>query len=458
MNETTLRSGGPACPIAKIEDATFARITRRIIPLVFIAYLLAYLDRINIGYAQLQMKSALDFSDAVYGFGAGVFFISYLLLEIPSNLLFERIGARLSFLRIMVLWGAASVAMMFVRTPMHFYILRFLLGVFEAGFFPGVILYLSYWYPSAQRAKVTGLFLFSLPVAGVLGGPLSGWVLGNMNGLGGLGGWQWLFLLEGLPSIVFGIVWYYLSSNGPNDARWLSAEEKQIVTASLSADEAASTGHGRLKDAFADKRVYVLGMIFFTNFCGVYTFSFWLPTIIKSMGVSDVAHIGALSLIPYAFGALGMLLISRSSDVSRERRLHIALPSIVGALALSGSTVISTSLTLSLIMLCVAAFSIMGAATAFWAVPPTYLTNKARAPGIALISSLGALGGFVSPTLIGIVRTYTGSLTNGLYFMSFLLCVGALMALVALPADALRVGRLPDSKGEPLPHTDGLAG
>jgi MFS family permease len=458
MNEATQQSHGPISPIATNEEATFARITRRIIPLVFIAYLLAYLDRINIGYAQLQMKNALDFSDAVYGFGAGVFFISYLLLEIPSNLLFERIGARLSFLRIMVLWGAASAAMMFVRTPLHFYILRFLLGVFEAGFFPGVILYLSYWYPSARRAKVTGLFLFSLPVAGVLGGPLSGWILGHMNGVAGLGGWQWLFLVEGLPSIAFGIVWYCLSSNGPNDASWLSAEEKQIVTASLSADEPASAGHGHLKDAFADKRVYILGLIFFTNFCGVYTFSFWLPTIIKSIGVSDVAHIGVLSLIPYAFGALGMLLISRSSDAFRERRLHIALPSVVGAIALSASTLVSTSLTLSLSLLCIAAFSIMGAATAFWAVPPTYLTNKARAPGIALISSLGALGGFVSPTLIGVVRTYTGSLTNGLYFMSVLLCVGALFALVALPADVLRVGRLPVGKAEALPHTDGLAG
>lgn len=458
MNEVTQISGGPTSPNAISEDATFARITRRIIPLVFIAYLLAYLDRINIGYAQLQMKTALDFSDAVYGFGAGVFFISYLFLEVPSNLLFERIGARLSFLRIMVLWGAASAAMMFVRTPTHFYILRFLLGVFEAGFFPGVILYLSYWYPSARRAKVTGLFLFSLPVAGVLGGPLSGFILSKMDGLAGLGGWQWLFLVEGLPSIAFGVVWYCLSSNRPSDAKWLSAEEKQVVTESLAADENASAGHGRLRDAFADKRVYILGLIFFTNFCGVYTFSFWLPTIIKSIGVTDVSRIGTLSLIPYAFGAIGMLLISRSSDAFRERRIHIALPSIVGAIALSASTMVATSLTLSLVLLCIAAFSIMGAATAFWAVPPTYLTSKARAPGIALISSLGALGGFASPTLIGVVRTYTGSLTNGLYFMSFLLCIGAALAMLALPADALRVGLLRDKGNKAHPDTDGLVG
>lgn len=430
---------------ANPEDATFSLITRRIIPLVFIAYLLAYLDRINVGYAQLQMQSALGFSDIVYGVGAGVFFISYLLMEVPSNMLFERIGARLTFLRIMVLWGLTSAAMMFVQTPLQFYALRFLLGIFEAGFFPGVILYLSYWYPSARRARITGLFLFSLPVAGVLGGPLSGWILSHMNGVYGLGGWQWLFLLEGLPSVAFGIVWYCLSSNGPQDAPWLSTAQKQLVAASLAADQPAGKDHGRLKDAFADKRVYVLGLIFFSNFCGVYTFSFWLPTIIKSLGVIDVGRIGALSLIPYVFGAIGMLLLSRSSDAFRERRLHIALPSIAGALALSASTLLPASLTLSLIMLSLAAFGIMGSAAVFWAVPPTYLSHKARAPGIALISSIGALGGFVSPTLIGIVKSYTGSLTYGLYFMSAVLCAGAVLACCALPSAALRVGKVADS-------------
>ena len=433
-----------AAPSSQIEqDAVFTKVIWRLMPMIFVAYLLAYLDRINVGYAQLQMKTALDFSDAVYGFGAGLFFLSYLLLEVPSNMLFERFGARMAIMRIMVLWGITSAAMMFVQTPMQFYGLRFLLGVFEAGMFPGILLYLTYWFPSARRGKATGLFLFSLPVAGVLGGPLSGWIMTHFDGLSGLGGWQWLFLLEGLPSIVFGVVWYFVAANGPRDAKWLSREDKSIVIEALEADGPVSSAHGGFRDAFKNPRVYLLGLIFFTNFCGVYTFSFWLPTIVKSMGVTDLTTVGSLTLIPYAFGALGMLFIGRSSDAFQERRLHIVVPTIVGAVALSSSTLIASSLVLSIVLLCIAAFGILGSASAFWAVPPTYLTGKTRPAGIALVSSIGAFGGFISPALIGAVKTHTGSLDNGLYFMTLLLCIGALLAVVALPASMLRVGTGP---------------
>jgi D-galactonate transporter len=422
------------------EDRVFAKIIWRLMPLIFVAYSLAYLDRINVGYAQLQMKTALSFSDAVYGLGAGLFFLSYLTLEIPSNMLFARFGARATITRIMVLWGAASTAMMFVQTPVQFYVLRFLLGAFEAGLFPGILLYLTYWFPSARRGKATGLFLFALPVAGVLGGPLSGWIMTHLAGVGGLDGWQWLFLLQGLPSVAYGAVWYAFAANSPNQAKWLNTEEKSIVSRAF-ADDAEHPHHDGLREAFANPRVYILGLIFFTNFCGVYTFSFWLPTIIKSLGVSDLSTVGWLSLIPYAFGALGMLLIGLSSDRLRERRLHIAVPTLVGAAALSASMVIGSSLTLSIVLLCVAAFGILGSASAFWAAPPTYLTGKARPAGIALVSAIGAFGGFISPTLIGYVKTMTGSLNDGLYFMTVLLCVGAILALAALPSEMMRVGR-----------------
>ena len=433
-----------AAPFSQTEeDNVFSRIVWRLMPLIFFAYLLAYLDRINVGYAQLQMKTALNFSDAVYGFGAGLFFLSYLLLEVPSNMLFERVGARMTIMRIMVLWGAASAAMMFVQTPVQFYALRFLLGAFEAGMFPGILLYLTYWFPSARRGKATGLFLFSLPVAGVIGGPLSGFIMSHLDGVGGLGGWQWLFLLEGLPSIVYGVVWFIVAANGPGDAKWLSGEEKRIVTVALAADGPVSVGHSGFSEAFANPRVYILGLIFFTNFCGVYTFSFWLPTIVKSLGVTDLTILGWLTLIPYAFGALGMLLIGRSSDAQQERRLHIVVPTVIGGLALSTTTFVASSFALSMVLLCVAAFGILGSASAFWAVPPTYLTGNARPAGIALVSAIGAFGGWLSPTLLGAVKTYTGSLNVGLYFMTLLLCIGAVLALVALPADMMRVGTDP---------------
>lgn len=431
------------------EDRVYKKITRRVIPIIFIAYLFAFLDRINIGYAQLQMKEALGFSDAVYGFGAGVFFISYLLLEVPSNILFERVGARLTFLRIMVLWGLVSAGTMFVSTPLQFYVLRFLLGAFEAGFFPGIILYLTYWYPSARRGRVTGQFLFAMPVAGVLGGPLSGWIMSHMDGVASLGGWQWCFLLEGLPTVALGVLCYFMLANKPDDAKWLNAREKSIVVSGLAADRVQDAGHGRLRDAFVDPRIYAIALIYFTNACGAYTFSFWLPTMIKALGVQHIGHIGWYSMLPYAFGAAGMLLLPRSSDRLRERRWHIALANVIGALTLAASTLTGDSLLISLAMLCVSLFFVFGSGAVFWTIPPTYLSGKAVAPGIAVISSLGILGGLISPTLIGVVKTQTGNLNNGLYVMAGVLVLGAVISVTCLSSRAVRVGIV--ASGDPGP-------
>src|SRR6185295_5190147 len=303
-------------------------------PILLIAYMIAYLDRINIGYAQLQMKQTLPFGDAVYGIGAGIFFLGYFLFEVPSNLLLERIGARKTLLRIMVLWGITAASMMFVSTPMQFYVARFLLGVFEAGFFPGIILYLTYWYPSARRAAVTGQFMFAVPVAGIVGGPLSAWIMTSFDNVAGLAGWRWIFLIEGLPTVLLGIACFLLLRDKPADAPWLAPDEKALIQANLSAD-ANAPGHGHgvsVLRLLADAQIWVLAFIYFACACASYSFTFWLPEMIKGIGIEDVTQNGWWSALAYAVGGVGVLLITRSSDHRRERRWHVGGSLILAAL------------------------------------------------------------------------------------------------------------------------------
>ena len=427
------------------EDAIYAKITWRVMPIILFAYILAFLDRINVGYTQLQMKQDLAFSDAVYGLGAGLFFITYLLFEVPSNLWLEKIGARLTFLRIMVLWGLASAATAFVTEPWHFYTIRLLLGVFEAGFFPGVILYLTYWYPSHRRGAVTGLFLFGMPITGVIGGPLSGMIMGGMEGVGGWHGWQWVFVLEGIPTVLVGVLVYFALANKPSEAKWLSGREKEVVRQVMEADHRSdpqSHHHGRLKAALTDPRTFVLAFVYFCCACAVYTLTFWLPTILKGLGVASVSSIGWYTAVPYAFGALGIILLSRSSDRLKERRWHVASTLIVGSTALYATTFLGGAFVPTMILLCVAAFFIFGCAL-FWSIPPTYLSREAAATGIAVISSLGILGGFVSPALIGWIKSLTGSINMGLAAITALIIVGGLTVLIAVPKSAVRVGAAP---------------
>lgn len=425
------------------EDRIYSKISWRIVPLILLAYVLAFLDRINVGYVKLQMQEDLGFSSAVYGLGAGLFFITYILLEVPSNVLMERIGARLTFLRIMVLWGLTTAATMFVTEAWHFYTLRLLLGAFEAGFFPGVILYLTYWYPSHRRGRVTGLFLFGMPLTGIIGGPISGMIMSGMAGVNGWAGWQWVFLLEGLPIVFVGLAVYFLLPNKPADAKWLSEDEKDVVTAVMAADRKGqtSTGHGHLRAAFGDPKTFVLAFIYFTCACAVYTVTFWLPTMIQALGVESVNAIGWYTAIPYLFGGAGILLMSWSSDYFRERRWHVASTLIVGGIALYLTTFVAGQFLPSMMLLCVAAFFIFACAL-FWAIPPTYLSAEAAAAGIAVISSIGIFGGFLSPTLIGTLIDWTGSMNAGLAVMTAIIVSGGLVVL-ALPAKALRVGGAP---------------
>lgn len=414
--------------------AVFKTITRKIIPFLFLCYVVSFLDRINIGFAQIQMKHDLAFSDAIYGLGAGIFFVGYFLFEVPSNMLLERIGARRTFTRIMVCWGAISAGMMFVSAPWQFYTLRFLLGAFEAGFFPGIVLYLTYWYPSARRATVVSWFFAGVAIAGLIGGLISGWIMKGMDGTAGLFGWQWMFVIEGLPACFLGVVAYFYLVDGPMHAKWLSSEQKTWLLKTLELDRAQSSSEkaaGSFSAALRSLKVYLLAFIYFTLAAGSFAISFWVPTLIRESGVRDVLSVGLYSAIPYGIGALGIVLIARRSDAQVERRWHFIVCALVAAAALSLLTVRPGSLGIMLAVLTCAVIFIYAAIPIFWAIPPAHLRGSAAAGGIALISSLGQLGGFVSPYLIGLIKTHTGKIDNGLYVMSVLLVLGALTVYLA---------------------------
>lgn len=427
-----------------IEKRTLRKISWRIVPFIMLLYFVAYIDRVNIGFAALTMKADLGFTASILGFGAGIFFWGYFLFEVPSNIVLHKVGARLWIARVMVTWGIISAAMAFVQGTTSFYIIRFLLGAAEAGFFPGIILYLTYWYPSQRRGRVTGLFLFGMPITGVLGGPLSGLIMSHMEGLGGMHGWQWLFLVEGLPTVLLGVLLYRMLPDRPSHARWLNDAGKRLVQSVLDADQQGNphSGHqrGKLVAALTDAKTYVLAFVYFCCACAVYTVTFWLPTMIKGLGIAPIATIGFYTAVPYIFGALGVLVISRSSDRFRERRWHVGGTLALGAAALASTSFLAADVVPVMVLLCIASFFIFGGGSLFWSIPPTYLGRDAAAAGIAVISSLGILGGFVSPTLIGWIKSVTGSIQMGLLALTALVVLGGLTILIGLPKSAVRVG------------------
>ncbi|WP_423200411.1 Tartrate transporter [Cupriavidus sp. H19C3] len=416
---------------------TYAKVTLRIIPFLFICYVFAYLDRVNIGFAALQMKQDLSFSDAVYGLGAGIFFLGYFLFEVPSNLLLEKIGARKTLMRIMVVWGCISASFAVITTPMQFYVARFLLGAFEAGFFPGIVLYLTYWYPPAMRGKIITLFMSAIAVSGVIGGPLSGWIMAHLSGASGLAGWQWLFLIEAVPSIILGVLVMFVLSDKPADARWLTAREKALVVHEVGGIAAHGHGHSFMQ-TLRDPRLYALSMIYFTIAAGLYIISFWLPEMVRGFHVTDPFRIGVLTAIPYVVACVGMVLVGKHSDKTGERRWHVALGMIVAALGLVAVTFVHGSLVVALLVFSITTVGILTAMPLFWTIPTSYLSSSGAAGGIAVINSIGLIGGFASPSVLGWVKVTTGSLDNGLYTFALALVLGAILLLAAMPRRLLQ--------------------
>ncbi|WP_423199934.1 MULTISPECIES: MFS transporter [unclassified Cupriavidus] len=417
-----------ATPTAGAEEraALYRKINFRLLPFLLICYLFAYLDRVNVGFAKLQMQGDLGFSDAAYGVGAGIFFIGYVLFEIPSNLMLPRVGARKTFSRILVLWGITSACMLFVRDVPTFYAMRFLLGVFEAGFAPGMIYYLSCWYGPQRMARAIAIVFLAGPIGGILGAPVSAWLMTALAGTGNLAGWQWMFLVEGLPCIVLGVLAWKLIPNRPEEASWLSARERQLLAVELGPQ--AAHGHSFLAVA-RDLRVYVLAFAYFCIIAAIYAISFWLPTIIKAQGIDDLVQLGWYAAVPYLAAAFGMYYMGRRSDRLGERRFHCALPALLAGAMLAASTLADGHLYLSLALLTVATMGLWMAYTVFWAIPPEYIKGPAAAGGIALINTIGLSGGFWGPALIGWAKTATGNLHLGVLMMAALPLVAALIIL-----------------------------
>jgi ACS family tartrate transporter-like MFS transporter len=414
---------------SELETSTIRAISWRLIPFLVLAYFFSYLDRVNLGFAALTMNAELKFSPTIFAWGAGIFFIGYFIFEVPSNLALEKFGASRWIARIMVTWGIISALMSLVSGEWSFYILRFLLGVAEAGFFPGIILYLTYWYPAEYRARFLAAFAIAVPVSTVIGAPVSGLLLG-LDGAMGFKGWQWLFIIEGVPSILLGIVtWFYLTDR-PEHASWLSAEQKAWLAARLDAEIAAKQAakHLTLSEALSSPKVIMLSLVYFGFVGALYGMQFWLPQIVKAFGLTN-AQTGFVTAIPYVFGTIAMILWARHSDASRERVLHVGAPLLLTALALAASSYIADPV-MTMVVLTVAAIGVFCTFGVFWTLPTAWLSGTAAAGAIALINSIGNLAGFGGPYLIGWVKEATGSTSTGLLVLAVLPLIGGLLVFL----------------------------
>ena len=410
---------------SEFENATYRKVTRRLIPFLVLCYVISYLDRINVGFAKLQMLSDLGFSETIFGLGAGIFFIGYFFFEVPSNIIMHRVGARVWIARIMVTWGLVSAATLLVKTPWEFYGVRFLLGLAEAGFFPGIILYLTYWYPAHRRARMVATFMVAIPLSGIVGGPISGFIMQYLAGHSGWPGWKWLFLLEALPALLIGIATIFYLDSGIRRAKWLTEEEKQLLEGNIAADSREKVEHPSVLAVFLDRRVWLMCWIFFSCAMGQYALTFWMPTLIKTAGIRSVLNIGLVTAIPYLATAVTMVLVGSSADRHRERRWHLAIPMVIGAAGLILSVLAGTQTVLAVFFLSIAAAGVITSAPLFWSLPTAFLSGAAAAAGIAAINSVGNLAGFVSPYMVGWLKDLTHSDTDAMLCLTLILVVGA---------------------------------
>ncbi|WP_308925375.1 MFS transporter [Janthinobacterium sp. J1-1] len=420
-------------------NAVYRKVLWRIMPFLMLCYIVAFIDRANIGFAKLHFVTDLGFNDAIYGIGAGIFYVGYILFEVPSNMVLHKNGVRQTLLRIMVLWGLFSAGMAFMQTSTHFYVMRFLLGAAEAGMFPGMLLYLTYWVPLNRRARFNALFTASIPLAGMLGGPLSGWLMHTFEGVAGMKGWQWMFIVEGLPACALGLVAYFYLQDGPASAKWLTPAQKNIITEDLAKSVSVKKNGSEhsYMDAIRDPKLYWLsgmGIAVLVSTGGVF---FWLPTIIRKSGIDNVMTIGILSVIPFLIALIVQYLNARHSDRTGERRWHVAIPAFCAAIGWASLPSVQGNVPLSLLMLTLATAGTLGLTGPFWTLPSSFLSGKAAAGGIALLSTFAGLGSVFSPMLVGWLSSTTGSLAMGQYYFAALMLFGAVTLLIGVKPEAL---------------------
>lgn len=414
-------------------DALYKRVYWRLIPLLILCFIVAYYDRVNISFAKLQMQDELKFSDTVYGLGASLFFVGYILFEVPSNVILHRVGARKWIARIMVSWGVASALMMFVATPFQFYAMRFIVGAMEAGFLPGVVFYFTYWFPPRRRARANSLFMTAISLAGVTGGPLAGWIMTRFAGMNGWSGWQWLFLLEGIPAVLLGFVVFFFLDDRPALAGWLSESEKRTIEADIAANESVAPAQHSLMRAFSDPRALFLSGVYFLILVGLGGVTFWMPQLIKNAGGLDTQTVGLVTAIPWLIGGLGMLAVAFNSDRSGERKWHLALCAIASGIGYTVSAAFPHDLIAAVAGLSLATLGILAIFPVFWTVPSTFLGGVAAASGIAFINSMGNLGSVFSPTFIGWVNDRTQSTQLAINVIAALMVLAGVLIVAFWP-------------------------
>jgi MFS transporter, ACS family, phthalate transporter len=419
------------------ERSLYRKVVLRIIPFIFVCYVLNYVDRVNVSFAKLQFQGDLQLSDAAYGLGVGLFYVGYILFEVPSNLVLQKIGARKTIMRIMCLWGLTSMAMAFVSNPLQFYLARILLGAAEAGFFPGVILYLTFWFPDRMRGRIMSLFVLAIAVSGMIGGPASGLIMQNLGGVLGLKNWQWLFLIEGMLPVAMGIAAFFVLEDHPRDADWLSDPEKDFLIANLKVEDRADVRSGTraFLTALRKPMLWIATFGYFSVTWAGMVLNFWAPTIIRRAGVANLLHIGLLSAVPYMIGAAGMLALCYHSDRRLERHWHFFAAVVAAGCAAIAIAYSLWSSALSVACLALLAIGYLSAIALFWTIPTGFLSEKESAGSLAFISSAGQIGSLIAPVLFGYVSDRTGNLTLGVCLVAFVLFAGG-ASVVSLKTSA----------------------
>ncbi|GAT72458.1 MFS transporter [Microbacterium hydrocarbonoxydans] len=429
MSSLLSRAGTP-----ESAERVYRKIFFRIIPFLMLLWIVAWIDRVNIGFVKLRMLEDLQWSETIYGIGAGIFFIGYFLFEVPSNLLLQKIGARKTIMRITIGWGTVSVLMMFATTPEMFYVLRFLLGVFEAGFYPGIILYLTYWFPGNRRAKAFGMFMSASAFAGVIGGPIAGLIMNTMGGVAGLAEWQWVFIIEGIPSIILGIITFFFLTDRPRDAKWLTPSEREFVQSELDLEEKTEKRPHGMLDALKGKTIWLFILIFFCIIAANSSLTFYGPTLVSNVGFSDPLIVGWIMAGISLLGAIGMIVGGFISDRTGESRIQTAVSAGIGAVGLAGAAImINISPLGAILCLAMALVGTMSAIPIFWQMPNRFLAGAAAAGGVALINSIANLAGFGAPFMLGSLKDQTGSLAPGLLIVSAVEICATILILLLVP-------------------------